>query len=142
MLNITHAPRPVTADLSDQRTATDGRQTSDDGNECKQGGETLMLQGWGAAPVTSVTSPRRFAPWLHSHLHSSLLSASSSCYQLRVCLPGLGSLTASRMFDRWRQIRRLSTHLTGDFITPRSVSEHVCVRERVCGDNLVAQALG
>lgn len=39
------------------------------------------------------------------------------------------------MFDRWRQIRRLSTHLTEDFITPHSVSEHVCVRERVRADN-------
>lgn len=91
-----------------------------------------MARDCRAAAVTSVTRPGRVAPWLHSHLHSGFLPASCSCYQLRVCLPGLGSLTASRMFDRWRQIRRLSTHLTEDFITPHSVSEHVCVREREC----------
>lgn len=77
-----------------------------------------------------MTSALQFAPWLRSHLHSGPPSASYSCYQLQVCLPGLGSLTASRMFGRRRQIRRLSTHLTEDFITLHCVWS-VCVCECV-----------
>lgn len=89
----------------------------------------LMVQGCkvkqylGAILVTPGTSALQFA-W--ARLHSGPRSASYSCYQLQVCLPGLGSLTASRMFGHWRQIRRLSTHLTEDFITLQCVSECVC----------------
>lgn len=81
----------------------------------------------GSVPVPQVAAAGYFAPWLRSPLHDGPPSAPYSCYQRQVCLPGLRSLTASRMFDHWRQIRRPSTHLTEDFITLQCVWACVCV---------------
>lgn len=95
----------------------------------------MGVKGGGAQPRLLVlpTHPRE-KPWPGCPVAPlpSTSRASLSCYQLRGCLPAPGSLTASRMFDRQRQIRRLSTHLTEDVITPHSVCERVCVEEGEC----------
>lgn len=83
----------------------------------------LIGQSWqSASSITLLTGALQFAWWLQAPLLS--------------CPPVISCRTIYLASGHWQpaEIRRLSTHLTEDFITLQFVSEYVCVGMR--GDSL------